>query len=182
MEEMLELILVLIVAGIGIASKSNKKKKKAQQPAPPKATAWDEMDARVEQRFTEFMEDREGEPMIPYAPSQPHQPGIPPVQPAVPQAQILQPQPVPVPAAVQPAKTVQSVEGMPVDFVVAPPAPRPVKKPRPAQEPEAPMQTMHVRTRSAAIPERLSSASLRSAVIMSEVLGKPVALRNTARR
>ena len=175
MEEMLELILVLIVAGIGIASKSNKKKKKAQQPVRPRTTAWDEMDEQVEQRFSEFMEDREGEPVIPYAPSQPHQP-------AAPQIQIVPPQPMPVPAALQPAKPVQSVEGMPVDFIVTAPAPRPVKKPRPAQEPEAPMQTMHVRTRSAAIPERLNSANLRSAVIMSEVLGKPVALRNTARR
>jgi len=170
MEEMLELAVVIIAAAIGIASKANKKKK-AQKPVKPATSAWDEMEESIEKRFDEFIEKHDGEPIIPYAPSQPA---------AAPQpAQAVQP--------VQPMPQViiaQTVPELHVEGAPAEPVAPPVKKPRPRPRPKAeePVQTVRHTQRSPLIPERINAGALRSAVVMSEVLGKPVSLRNTARR
>ena len=168
MEEMLELAVVIIAAAIGIASKANKKKKKAQKPVKPATSAWDEMEESIEKRFDEFIEKHDGEPIIPYAPSQPA---------AAPQpAQAVQPVPQVIIA--------QTVPELHVEGAPAEPVAPPVKKPRPRPRPKAeePVQTVHHTQRSPIIPERINAGTLRSAVVMSEVLGKPVSLRNTARQ
>ena len=80
----------------------------------------------------------------------------------------------------QPVKELH-VEGMPAEPIPAP-LPKPRPKPRPAMKSEEPMQTVRHASRSRMLPERITAGTMRSAVVMSEVLGKPVSLKNTARR
>ena len=164
MEDIFEILLSLIVIGVGLAAKQAKKRKKAEPPKRP--TAWDELDEEVEERFEEFMEKRDGEPIIPYAPSQPVQPAVSPAQPA------------PVPIIVQTVPDID-IEGLPAEPVL-PPAPKPMQ--RPVKKDAVPIQSAHNKSRSRLIPEKINADTLRSAFVMSEVLGKPVALRSAPRR
>lgn len=196
MEELLELGLVVIVAVIGIVSKANKNKKKAQSKP---ASAWE----AVGEKVLELMEDEESdedeeevdpgqlEMAIPYAPAQPAQPA-PPVAPAavhqpVQPAAIHQPVQMHVPAArpVMPVQAMPSAEGMrsgegDCDHPLHEPVRVPVRKPAVKESPA--LEVERHQRRAGFAPAGVNAAGLRQAVIMSEVLGKPVSLRGAGRR
>ena len=193
MEELLELGLVVIVAVIGIVSKANKNKKKAQSKP---ASAWE----AVGEKVLELMEDEESdedeeevdpgqiEMAIPYAPAQPAPPVAPaavhqPVQPAA----MHQPVQMHVPAArpVMPVQAMPSAEGMrsgegDCDHPLHEPVRVPVRKPAVKESPA--LEVERHQRRAGFAPAGVNAAGLRQAVIMSEVLGKPVSLRGAGRR
>lgn len=157
-EGLLQIVLIFIVAVSGIVSMLNKGKKEAKKPQQPKASAWDELDESVEKRFEEFIGKHDDKPDVPYVTHQP-----------VPMQPVMVMQPVPD----------MHIEGMPAEPVVAP-APKPAAQKE--LKPMEPVRKVEHTARSRILPKNINADTLRSAVVMSEVLGKPVALKKAARR
>ena len=176
MEDIFEAIIGIIVIALGIAAKASKNKK-AQSAKKPQVSAWDELDESVEKRFAQLIGKHDGEPVIPYAPVQPAQPQQPaPPTPAQPIVEPLTVAPSAEPAVM--AEPEMHFEGMPAETAPVP-EPKPVFR---IAEPVAEVEPERPATRRRLVPERITADTLRSAFVMSEVLGRPVALRNAARK
>jgi len=190
MEELFELIVVIIVAGIGIISKAAKGKKK-KKPA-SSGSAWDELGAKIETGFDKVIEILEEEDedrpkiQIPPVPQQPAAVTAIPVQPSIMPVIAAESGSLPDDGLTEGSR---SGEGdcehplhMPAPAVPAAPA-MPVKRPVKPVEQAPAMQLERVAVhRSGVFSGRLTAAQLRHAVVMNEVLGRPAALRNSARR
>lgn len=191
MEEMLELILAAVAIAVGVAVKNSKKKAeevKARRNAAPDAADgfdWDQIERPEEQPAAGQLEMQ-----IPYAPAEPA---------AKPAPAIILPE---LTAAVktainavaesaapssQSARPVMAhPEGCHSEEGPTPGHPPKKKRPRPkttqnARRAEAPKPAFAKPASgpqyTPAAPGRVTAAQLRRAVVMSEVLGKPVALR-----
>ncbi|MDO4741569.1 MAG: hypothetical protein Q4A66_12955 [Eubacteriales bacterium] len=165
-------------------SKSRKESGKKDTPK-PRMFNWDEASEDIGKRVSEFMnamgddEDEEegSEPVIPYAPSGDHA-----VDSAV---------PIPVAPTVMPAVPARTPEGSPA--MVRPPEVKPAegkgtegracalhRDMKPLAPQSGPMMIKRARVRSSLNPGPMNTDQLRRALVMSEVIGKPVALRKRA--
>lgn len=183
MEEVFELALVVICAIIGIAAKAGKNKKKAESKP---ASRWDEVGdgkpaginvslgiEKLNEILSEIV-DEDDEEDIPAAaiPAVPVQPAV-----AVPQQTVMPMPPVRAP------EVNTSMEGdcdHPLHEPVVLHMPKPKVKPA-AETPAMQLERLTAH-KNAAVSGRPTAAQLRQAVIMSEVLGKPVALKGAYRR
>lgn len=193
MEEILELLVIVIIAGIGIASKASKDKKKKSASKDTNvrkktSAAWDEIGAKITAGLEAVngLDDEEEEVF--------------PVSKPAPKAHPAPAAPAPIPVMVNQPGMAQNVMMPPVTFSnegtksdegdcdhplhapvdIPKPAYRPVKIPvTAAEDVKAPVIVSHGKT---GISGKISAKQLRQAVIMSEVLGKPAALRHTVRR
>ena len=189
MEELFELIVVIVIAGLGILSKSAKGKKKDKKKS---ASPWDDISDKIAaglDKVNELIEEEGEKPVRKHAvPPQTAAPIVVVSQPAAPAAAVSQPVAVAepmVPPVMLSDEGEKSGEGdcdHPLHAPVEVPKPAPrlearLRKPAP----EIALERVAVHS-SAVIPGRVTAAQLRQAVVMSEVLGKPVALKGAARR
>ncbi len=174
MEEMFELLLVIVCAVIGIAAKAKKNKKKTESKP---ASTWDAVGEKISSgidKLNEILEEEADEddetPRIVI----PHQVIVP---------AAAQPAAAPVPVMPHEPEGVPSGEGdcdHPLHEPVVIPMPRPAVKP--VKESAAIELERIAAHKSSVIPGKVNAAQLRQAVVMSEVLGRPVALKGALRR
>lgn len=189
MEELFELIVVIVIAGLGILSKSAKGKKKDKKKS---ASPWDDISEKIVaglDKVNELIEEEDEKPVRkPVMPQKTAAPIVVVNQPAAPVAAVSQPVVIPEPDLIP---VMASTEGQRSDegdcdhplhapVEVPKPVPRLVLKPQ-KSAPDMEIERVEVHN-STVVPSRVTAAQLRQAVVMSEVLGKPVAIRRAARR
>ena len=196
MEEMFELILAAIAIAVGVAAKNSKKKTekvKARRDAAPDAADgfdWDQIERPEEKPAAGQLEMQ-----IPYAPAEPAAKSAP----AMAQPDLA----AAIKAAINAVSQKDISKLQPARAAAAHPegchsneGPAPGHHPQKAQS--KPAAAQHVRRAeapkpdlakpisrpqyAAAAPGRVTAAQLRRAVVMSEVLGKPAALRRGIQR
>lgn len=178
MEEMFELLLVVICAVVGIAAKASKNKKKTQTKP---ASKWEEMGERISvgiEKLNEIIEEEDESDEDDEGDEVPHIAMNPVIIPPV-----IQGAPAAAPVMPLAPEGVPSGEGdcdHPLHEPVVIPMPKPALKP---VKEAAAIEIERIAThRSSVIPGKVNAAQLRQAVVMSEVLGRPVVLKGAVRR
>lgn len=182
MEELLELIVIIIIAGVGILSKASKGKKKENKKS---ASPWDDISGKIAagiEKVNELIEN-EGETPV-RKPQMPKEIDIS-TAPVVTVTQSTVVQSVAAPVEVIDVEGFESGEGdcdHPLHEPVEMKKPAPVVRMK-SEKPTTDLEIERIEThKSNLVSGKVTAAQLRQAVVMSEVLGKPVALRGAVRR